>query len=88
MCGGSILTQYHVLTAAHCMRAKPEALSVTAGEVYLSRQDETESTHAVEYFKVHPGKVTIKFERPKCKENLNQVSSVSLLLTSPIALAN
>ena len=37
-----------------------------------------------------PGMVTIKFqsESPSFKENLNQVSSVSLLMTSSPALAN
>nr|AQM58395.1 venom s1 protease 17 [Pristhesancus plagipennis] len=52
-CGGTIVTEYHVLSAAHCfgpMKGRPLAVSV--GEHDLDRKDETPYTQVIPVAKV------------------------------------
>ena len=60
-CGGTIISEYHILTAAHCViddnnkeAALPENVKVRVGEHHLSRDDDTETVMDVKCIAVHP----------------------------------
>ncbi|GAB1860575.1 Trypsin-1 [Camponotus japonicus] len=52
-CGGSILNEYYVLTAAHCVTFVTE-LKVFAGKHHISKNEDTQQKVEVERIIIHP----------------------------------
>nr|XP_005022007.2 coagulation factor X [Anas platyrhynchos] len=51
-CGGTILNENFILTAAHCMNQSKE-IKVVVGEVDREKEEQSETTHTVERILVH-----------------------------------
>ncbi|XP_071427269.1 coagulation factor X-like [Pithys albifrons albifrons] len=52
-CGGTILNENFILTAAHCMNQSKE-IKVVVGEVDREKKEQSESMHTVDKIVVHP----------------------------------
>uniref|UniRef100_A0AB38ZEN1 Venom S1 protease 26 n=1 Tax=Oncocephalus sp. TaxID=2944721 RepID=A0AB38ZEN1_9HEMI len=72
ICGASIITAYHALTAAHCtVKEKGNPLAVIVGEHDVMTNDETDAT------RLHRIKTVIEHEK---YEQVNQQYDISLLV--------
>nr|QHB21575.1 venom S1 protease 32 [Platymeris rhadamanthus] len=72
ICGASIITAYHGLTAAHCtIKEKGNPLAIIVGEHDVMRTDDTDAT------RMHQVKTVIEHEK---YEQVNQQYDISLLV--------
>ncbi|NXH93089.1 FA10 factor, partial [Edolisoma coerulescens] len=51
-CGGTILNEYFILTAAHCINQSKE-IKVVVGEVDREKKEQSETMHTVDKILVH-----------------------------------
>ena len=61
ICGGTIISHYHILSAAHCFHNKkldtivgPQQVKVKVGEHHVYREDGIETSFSVKCIAVHP----------------------------------
>ncbi|NXC37311.1 FA10 factor, partial [Campylorhamphus procurvoides] len=60
-CGGTVLNEKFILTAAHCMNQSKE-IKVVVGEVDREKKEQSESMHTVDKMFVHPKYVVATYD--------------------------